>query len=255
MEEYNEGVFSFQAPDFEQPLEGSGWRLAKSLVILRNEINKKAPNRRKDYDGTIGDTSHAARASRHNPNSQHVVCAMDITHDPAHGMDTYALSDFLRTHPHKDLEYVISNKRIASRTSGWTSRKYTGSSPHSGHIHIAVGRGPDSNPTVPYDDTNSWGISSTPIPDPGGLPYGRRIVKLESPYMQGMDILWICQQMNKLATYPQGVTQHLKETETYNEEVANCVGVFQFRFMGSKDPDKIVGPLTWKALRRETNNL
>ncbi len=134
------------------------WTRAKSLAVLLAEANAVAPHRSKAWDGTIGDSAHAARASRHNPNAAGVVTALDITHDPAHGMDTYALFDYLREHPHPDLYYVISNRRVARRADGWTVKRYTGSSPHDHHIHVAVGTGPDRQPGPPYDDTDSWGL-------------------------------------------------------------------------------------------------
>ncbi len=136
------------------------WRTALSLQQLFREANQVAPSRNKGYDGSIGDASHRARVSRHNPNAQGVVTAIDITHDPAHGMDTYALFDFLRTHPHPDLCYVISNRRVAKRASGWVVKAYTGSNAHDHHIHVAVGTGTDANPTPPYDDTDSWGLAA-----------------------------------------------------------------------------------------------
>ncbi len=66
------------------------WRLAYSLTTLRAECNAAAPNRRKHNDGDIGDAAHASRVSRHNP-YRGVVTALDITHDPARGMDVHAL--------------------------------------------------------------------------------------------------------------------------------------------------------------------
>lgn len=142
-------------------------RLAKSLEVLRSEVDSMAPHRGKSSDGWIGDASHAAHASRHNPNNAGVVCALDITHDPVHGMDTYVLFDRLRLHPHPDCEYLISNRRIARRDRGWIVGAYTGTSPHTEHIHIAVGRGPDSEPTPPYDDTMPWGVVAPVPPQPG----------------------------------------------------------------------------------------
>lgn len=143
----------------------STWRLAKSLETLRAEVNAMAPHRSKASDGTIGDTAHADRASRHNPNAEGVVCGMDITHDPANGCDIHALADALvlrlqqggATNP--DFEYVISNRMVASRKSGWIWAKYTGTNPHDKHVHFAVGRGPDSAPAFPYDDTIPWNIA------------------------------------------------------------------------------------------------
>lgn len=62
------------------------WRLSKGLERLRAQVNDKWPNRRKDSDGSVGDTSHAARPSDHNPDSRGVVHAIDITHDPRGGL-------------------------------------------------------------------------------------------------------------------------------------------------------------------------
>ena len=45
----------------------ASWILVPCLVALRNEFNQLAPNRDKASDGSIGDTSHAASSSDHNP--------------------------------------------------------------------------------------------------------------------------------------------------------------------------------------------
>lgn len=139
------------------------WRLAKSLVTLRAELDAFAPHRNKASDGTIGNQEHAARASRHNPNGAGVVTALDITHDPAGGCDIHAICrQQIVVHPHPDLEYVISNRMVAARDHGWTWRPYSGKDDHTHHAHFGVGRGPDSNPVGPYDDTTPWGIG-TPV--------------------------------------------------------------------------------------------
>lgn len=134
------------------------WRLAKSLEVLRDQFNSTYPNRSKASDGTIGDTSHAASASDHNPNPQGVVCAMDITHDPSHGVDTYRIADNLITNRHPDLKYIISNSRIAGAWTNWNWTPYYGSNPHNHHMHVSVGVGNDGQSRQPYDDTNKWNI-------------------------------------------------------------------------------------------------
>lgn len=149
------------------------WRLAQSLIDLRDQANAAAPNRSKASDGTIGDARHQAEASRHNPNAAGVVTAFDLTHDPAGGMDTYAycvnLVSFTNLIPN-DLDYVISNRQIASRERGWAWRAYSGVDPHTNHAHFGVGRGPDSAPVGPYDDPSQWHfpellIGATPSPE------------------------------------------------------------------------------------------
>ena len=117
------------------------WHLAKSLVTLRDQANLKWPHRRKDSDGTIGDTSHGARKSDHNPDKTGAVCALDLTHDPASGCDSYRLAQALLDSRDKRIGYVISNGRICSGSRGpspWVWRKYTGANSHSHHVHISV---------------------------------------------------------------------------------------------------------------------
>lgn len=135
------------------------WRLAKSLEVLRNEVNAAFPRRSKSSDGTIGDAAHHARASRHVPNDAGVVTALDLTHDPLNGCDIHGVARQLVRHPHPDLEYVISNAQVAKRRTGFKWEPYRGSNPHTQHAHFAVGQGPDSEPTQPYDDTVPWGVA------------------------------------------------------------------------------------------------
>jgi len=143
------------------------WRLAKSLVVFRNELNAIAPNRSKRSDGTIGDAAHAASDSDHNENDAGVVCAFDGTHDPAGGADMAAITEFLRQHPPRALKYMIFNRRICSRKNGWRWVAYNGSNPHDKHAHFSTGEGPDGHSTGPYDDTSPWGLLDNQTIDGG----------------------------------------------------------------------------------------
>lgn len=157
----------------------SGWRVARSLEVLRAEINQAAPGRSTASDGAIGDTAHAASDSDHNPNAQDVVCARDFTHDPGDGADMHRISRRIVAVSPPALKYVIWNRRIWSRSrasEGW--RRYTGSNPHTKHMHVSVGRGPDGHSTGPYDDTSPWGIASgAPIPPKPSVPSRPRLIK------------------------------------------------------------------------------
>lgn len=89
------------------------WRVAKALLQLRAQVDAKFPGRSTASDGTIGDANHASRASDHNPwvtdkHGGHVVTAMDITHDPAHGFDSYAFAEQLRQRRDPRIKSVIS---------------------------------------------------------------------------------------------------------------------------------------------------
>src|SRR3954452_14293366 len=130
------------------------WRVAKSLLTLRAQIDALAPNRNKSSDGTIGDASHSSRESDHNPNDDGVVAALDITNDPAHGVDSGALAELLRTSQDSRIKYVISNRRIFSSTNTpWQWRPYTGANAHTQHVHISV-----VGDAAHYDDTRSWQV-------------------------------------------------------------------------------------------------
>jgi len=136
------------------------WRLAKSLEVLRSQVNAKWPTRSKSSDGSVGDTSHAARPSDHNPVNG-VVHAIDITHDPKGGFDSYAFADMLLKKQDRRVKYIISNRRIGSGPQGpqagvW--RQYTGSNPHDHHVHISV--------VAAGDATDPWDIEGLISPSP-----------------------------------------------------------------------------------------
>ena len=134
------------------------WRVAESLLQLRDQVNKKAPNRSKKSDGSIGDAAHATRASDHNPwvvdGSHGVVTAIDITHDPDNGFDAERLAKALQSAQDPRLKYIIWNRRILSSTKKpWKWRNYSGSNPHTKHIHISV-----HSEKSKYDGTGAWTI-------------------------------------------------------------------------------------------------
>lgn len=147
------------------------YRLATSLTLLRTEINTRWPDRDKVSDGWVGDAAHATRVSDHNPwvkdnRGVGVVRALDV--DAGKGGDT-SVGRFLADHlvslgraGHPALgpgSYVISNRRIASPTSGWAWRAYTGTNPHISHTHVSV-----SLTQAGYDSTRPWGLLTTTRP-------------------------------------------------------------------------------------------
>ncbi|HEV7255738.1 MAG TPA: peptidoglycan-binding domain-containing protein [Mesorhizobium sp.] len=132
------------------------WRLARSLETLRAQINALSPNRSKVSDGTIGDTAHSSRKSEHNPDSKGRVRALDLTHDPAHGVDGRKLADALLASRDPRILYIISNGEIVSGAGGpkpWAWRPYQGKNPHRHHVHISAVDG------AAADDTSPWQIS------------------------------------------------------------------------------------------------
>ncbi len=142
----------------DAPAGTSSWRAATSLLTLLSQVDAEWPRRKKDSDGTIGDTAHQSRDSDHNPwvkdGSVGVVTAIDITHDPANGCDAEAVVDALLMSRDPRIKYIIWNRRIVSATvAPWTWRAYSGSSPRTKHFHLSV----MSNNTL-YDSAAAWTI-------------------------------------------------------------------------------------------------
>jgi hypothetical protein len=131
------------------------WRLAKALETLRKQIDAAAPDRSKASDGSIGDAAHASRSSDHNPwvmdGKTGVVTAIDITHDPRHGVDGGAIAEGLKASGDARLKYIIWSRRIWNPTVSPRWRAYTGTNPHDKHVHVSVQ--PDK---ARYDNTSAW---------------------------------------------------------------------------------------------------
>lgn len=139
------------------------WRVAKSLLRLRDQVNLKSPGRSKESDGTIGDARHRSRSSDHNPwvldGTVGVVTAMDLTHDLEHGCDAGALARAIIGSQDKRVKYVIWNKQIANSSPvngkpAWDWRPYGGSNPHSKHVHVSVK--PEKSR---FDSEDDWVVS------------------------------------------------------------------------------------------------
>lgn len=148
--------------------------LAPALVTLRDEVNARFPNRDKASDGWIGDASHQARPSDHNPcwscsgRSHGIVRALDIDISPDGRPNVDLRKRLLKVligDPR--VWYVISNGIIYSRTHGWAARKYTGSNPHFAHVHVSLNgaNGVDSSNNF---DTSPWfpKHKKKPAPEP-----------------------------------------------------------------------------------------
>lgn len=124
------------------------WYLAPSLVALRTEINRRWPNRDKASDGALGDASHQARVSDHNPDwsAGGVVRAIDVDKD---GIDVQAVLD--ATIGDQRIHYVIWDRHIWSVTYGWVKQAYDGADPHTGHVHISI-----QHTKAAETDTSRW---------------------------------------------------------------------------------------------------
>lgn len=130
--------------------------LVPTLATLRAEYDAAHPGRDKSFDGWIGDAAHAARKSEHNPDSLGRVRAVDITAKGAAGLDLAedCRDAMIRRGQHG---YVIHAGRIcSSAVRAWTWRKYTGSNPHTHHVHVSA--------LTQLDSRDPWGVGRSVPP-------------------------------------------------------------------------------------------
>jgi hypothetical protein len=115
-----------------------------ALAVLRQATALK-PKRKKASDGLLPSAAHL-KAS---PNSDHNTgLAVDLTHDPKHGIDCAEI--FQKLKEDERVSYLIFNKKIWSRQYAKSgNRPYSGSNPHTSHLHISIK--PDM-----ANDTSPW---------------------------------------------------------------------------------------------------
>lgn len=215
------------------------WRVAKALLQLRDQIDKRYPGRSKASDGTIGDPSHQSRDSDHNAwvkdGAMGVVTALDITNDPAHGLDSDVLAHVVIDSRDSRIKYVISNSQICSGTGqdhpAWKWRPYGGSNPHKHHFHVSVK--PEKKF---YDDARRWqpkGMppAQTPPPDLPTLRQGDT----------GNDVVTLQRLLNANGAKPK-----LHEDAEFGASTHKAVVAFQKR--EGLVADGVVGSYTWEAL-------
>ncbi len=211
----------------------SAWRVAKSLLTLRDQVNTRWPTRSKENDGTIGDANHSARTSDHNPNDAGVVCAMDITHDPKSGCDSYALAEVFRGAKDPRIKYIISNRKICSSdVDPWKWRPYHGSNPHDHHVHVSV-------KSDRADDVTAWNLDATPMPAPVAVNTVRPPTLRKGDDGDAVKDLQAQLQLRGIKIVADG-----------DFGPATFAALKQFQASRGLVADGICGPMTWAALAK-----
>lgn len=115
---------------------------ARSLVVLRDEVDQEHPGRDKSSDGWLGDTRHSASGrpenggSKHNPNRRNVVDARDFDNS---ALDVARF--VARAIKHPSTRNVIYNGKIRSKGyAGGLSQAYAyhGPNGHFHHVHVDI---------------------------------------------------------------------------------------------------------------------
>jgi hypothetical protein len=217
------------------------YRLAHALDQLRSQIDAHSPNRSKLSDGWIGDAGHKTRDSDHNPwlhapgSREGIVTAIDITHDPGHGVYAGEIAEQIIASQDPRLKYLIWNSRIVAGGDGpkpWRWRKYGGINHHNKHVHISV-----EDRDGLFDQTQPWALDlsdlqQVELPKTIDRPLLKRGAKGEAV----------------------AVLQRLLVAEQYALEVDGKFGpatdraVRHFQKSQGAKVDGVVGPYTWELL-------
>jgi peptidoglycan hydrolase-like protein with peptidoglycan-binding domain len=146
--------------------------VAPSLNVLLLSVNQNFPRRDKSSDGALGDASHAARASEHNPcwactgYQYGIIRARDFDIDDNDAGRDLRKEILAACIGHPAVWYVISNGIIYSRTVGWAARKYNGPNPHTKHVHVSINKNEASAKNL----TLKLKALGHPAPGGGSLP-------------------------------------------------------------------------------------
>ena len=125
-------------------------KLCKAGQQLRLQVDDAFSNRQRSSDGWLGDARHSSRTSDHNPDSNGIVRAIDISRNLSGAKEPDLmpyLADQIRIAARSDkrISYIIFNGRIASSRMGFRWRKYRGSNPHIKHCHISFSKKGDAD--------------------------------------------------------------------------------------------------------------
>src|SRR5512145_1286686 len=115
------------------------WYLNPALTGFRNAVNVAYPDRDRKSDGTIADEHHGSD-SDHQPDAppEEEVDAWDMDVElngvgRPYAADVEHLKTVFQNHPSS--RYWIHNRQIARRVDEWERKNYTGTNPHTEHVH------------------------------------------------------------------------------------------------------------------------
>jgi hypothetical protein len=119
-------------------------RATPAAIAVLRQATAISPSRKKASDGLLPSKAHINQS----PNSDHNTgFAVDLTHDPKHGIDCFDIFEKLKEDAR--VKYLIFQGKIWSKERAKQgNRVYTGSNPHNKHLHISIndGMGKDTSP-------------------------------------------------------------------------------------------------------------
>jgi len=167
------GIGRFNLAPLPDLYPGRAYYVANSLEAELRDYNTIEPKRSKASDGWLGNASHQATRSDHNPDYRAggIIRAGDLT-TSSHGIaglrtteaqrewHKLLIADLIATekaNPVDRIWYLIhylpgdSYPKIWSRTNDWAPKRYYGASPHDHHWHTSIMR-----TNAAAGDTKRW---------------------------------------------------------------------------------------------------
>lgn len=198
--------------------------------------------------GWIGDAAHQSEQSDHNPDAAGIVHAIDVM---VTGARAAAVVEWCLRQP-ADLEYLIHNRTIWTRANGWKPKRYTGTDPHTNHVHISGRHGTSGRNAATGTGYDLGAAASTPTgapcrvatpkppapKPPAQFRPGSRALQLAKPPMSGADVRFVQRFIGpRHAGAADGV---------YGPHTA--AGVRWYQSMRGGSPTGHVGPWTWHEM-------
>ena len=126
-------------------------KLCKAGQQLRLQVDDAFSNRQRSSDGWLGDARHSSRTSDHNPDSNGIVRAIDISRNLSGAKEPDLMPDLAdqirlcAKRGDKRIAYVIFNSKICSAKSLWRWVAYKGINPHVKHCHVSFTKKGDTD--------------------------------------------------------------------------------------------------------------
>lgn len=233
-----------------------------NLLEGRDQLNKRFPNRDKSSEGTIGDIAHQSTSSSHNPDESGNPEFSD--HD---NVDEVRAADFdkdLRATDGTTMEqvvqlwitkarsgemwwvrYFIYNKRIWHKGDGYKTRVYTGSNPHTDHVHVNS----DFTQKADIVTGTNWHLDEVNKPTSPTAPTPHIVKKGD----KGVEVGWI----QEFLRYNFAAYRHVVRVDRGSLLVVDRdfgpqteAWVKEFQSRTGLTEDGIVGPKTFAMMRR-----
>lgn len=123
------------------------WFPEPAVVSILLDANRVAPHRSHVSDGIIGDATHAASVSDHNPDTDGGVHACDITHDPANGFNSWfwanVISNRMLRGEETRVKYLVANAGdgpdliFHTNNPRWVQNG-SYKTEHRNHLHVSI---------------------------------------------------------------------------------------------------------------------